>query len=125
MKPETFLMDLNQFKDEILKKVRLLENRLTNDINNKYNQTNLIYESINNRINIINHNNASFLEFMSSQKSNLNKINTFEKFNDKIENRTVNNEIIMKHLETKIDDLNEKFKKLIEENLIVSGCIGP
>ena len=42
--------ELIQFKDEIFKSIRLLENRITTDMNDKYTQSNLIYDSINNTI---------------------------------------------------------------------------
>ena len=125
MKVESILADITRFKDEVFKKIRLLENRLSTDINDKYNQSNLLCESIVNRLNLISNNNDSVLEMMASQKLNVNKIESLEKFIDKVENRILNDELSIKHIEAEIENLNEKYQKIMNENLQVSGQIGP
>ena len=44
MQSNSFHNDLIQFKDEIFKKIRLLENQLTTEINDKYTETNILCE---------------------------------------------------------------------------------
>ena len=50
MQSNSYLTDLTQFKDEIFKTILLLDNHLTKEINDKYIQPNLIFESINFKI---------------------------------------------------------------------------
>ena len=125
MKVESILADITHFKDEVFKNIRLLENRLTTDINDKYNQSNLLCESIVNRLNLISSNNDSVLELLASQKLNMHKIESLEKFLDKVENRILNDELTIKHIESELLTLNDKYQKIMNENLQVSGHIGP
>ena len=125
MQQNSFLTDLIQFKDEIFKKLRLLENRLTADIIDKFTQSNLIYESVNNRLNLISSNNDALLELLTSQKLNLEKLGEFEKFRNKFENSIITSEFKIKQLTTDVENMRNKIDKIMYENLQVSGCIGP
>ena len=125
MQQNSFLTDLIQFKDEIFKKLRLLENRLTADITDKFTQSNLIYESVNNRLNLISSNNDALLELLTSQKLNLEKLGEFEKFRNKFENSIITSEFKIKQLTTDVENMRNKIDKIMYENLQVSGCIGP
>ena len=124
MKTQSILTDLIQFKDEIFKKIRLLENRLTTDITEKFNQTNLIYESINNKVNLITTSNDSLLELLTTQKLNIDKTEKLEKIVDKIESNIYKNEIKMRQISSEIERLKNGYEKIIYENLQVSGYIG-
>ena len=125
MQQNSFLTDLIQFKDEIFKKLRLLENRLTADITDKFTQSNLIYESVNNRLNLISSNNDALLELLTSQKLNLEKLGEFEKFRNKFENSIITSEFKIKQLTTDVENMRNKIDKIMYEYLQVSGCIGP
>ena len=125
MKTQSILTDLIQFKDEIFKKIRLLENRLTTDITDKFTQTNLVYESVNNRLNLIATNNDSLLELIASQKLNIDKTEKLEKIVDKIERNIYTNEIKMRQIITDIERLKNGYEKIMYENLQVTGYIGP
>ena len=125
MQQNSFLTDLIQFKDEIFKKLRLLENRLTADITDKFTQSNLIYESVNNRLNLISSNNDALLELLTSQKLNLEKLGEFEKFRNKFENSIITSEFKIKQLTTDVENMRNKIDKIMYENLQVSGYIGP
>ena len=98
MQSQSFLTELIQFKDEIFKTIRLLDNRLTKEINDKYVQSNLIFESINNRLDMLSTNNDSLLELLTSQKLNLDKIGELEKSNDKLEHNVITNESKLKQI---------------------------
>ena len=125
MQSNSYLTDLIQFKDEIFKTIRLLDNRLTKEINDKYVQSNLIFESINNRLDMLSTNNDSLLELLTSQKLNLDKIGELEKSNDKLEHNVITNESKLKQISSEIENLREKYDKIIHEHLQVSGYIGP
>ena len=125
MQAQSFLTELIQFKDEIFKSIRLLENRITTDMNDKYTQSNLIYDSINNRLNLISSNYDSLLELLTSQKLNLDKIGDIEQSHNKIERNIITNELKLKQVSSELESLREKYDKIIYENLQVSGYIGP
>ena len=125
MKSQSILTDLIQFKDEIFKKIRLLENRLTIDITDKFKQTNLVYESVNNRLNKIATNNDSLSEFIASSKLNIEKTGKLEKIVDKIEKNLYTNEIKMRQITTEIEKLKNGYEKIMYENLQVTSYIGP
>ena len=125
MKNHSFLTDLIQFKDEIFKTIRLLENRLTSDITDKFTQSSLLYEAVNNRLNLISSNNDSLLELLTSQKLNLDKISSLEKTNNKIEQNLITNELKLKQIISEIENLRDKYEKIMFENLQVTGYVGP
>ena len=125
MKSQSILTDLIQFKDEIFKKIRLLENRLTIDITDKFKQTNLVYESVNNRLNKIATNNDSLSEFIASSNLNIEKTGKLEKIVDKIEKNLYTNEIKMRQITTEIEKLKNGYEKIMYENLQVTSYIGP
>ena len=125
MQSQSFLTELIQFKDEIFKTIRLLENKLTKDITDKYAQINLIFESYNNRLNVISGNNDSLLEILATQKLNLTKMNDIEKINNKIENSQMTHDMKIKQIFFDIEKLKEKYDKIINDNFLVTGYIGP
>ena len=125
MQTQSFLTELIQFKDEIFKSIRLLENRLTTDINDKYTQTSLLNDSFNNRLNLISSNYDSLLELLTSQKFNLDKIGDIEQSHIKLERNIISNELKVKQVLSELESLREKYDKIIYQNLQVSGYIGP
>ena len=125
MQANSFLSDLIHFKDEIFKKIRLLDNRLTKDINDKYIQSNLIFETINNRLNLISSNNDSLLELLTSQKLNLDKIEELGKSNERIERSIQSNELKVKQISSEMENLRSKYDIIIQDHLQVGGYIGP
>ena len=125
MQNHSFLTDLIQFKDEIFKQIRLLENRLTSDITDKFTQSNIMYESVNNRLGLLSSNNDSLLELLTSQKLNLDKIDVLEKFMNQIEQSVLRNEIKIKKIFSDMEYLSLRCDRIISDNLQVVGHIGP
>ena len=122
---ESFLMtNLMEFKNEILKKVRLLENKLLDEFNTKYIQINTDYKKINNKINYINENNENLLELVTNQKLNLEKINELENFKNKTEGNITIHDIKIKNMLTEIEKIKSKYDKIIYDNMMVPGYIG-
>ena len=113
MQTQSFLTELIQLKDEIFKSIRLLENRLTTDINDKYTQTSLLNDSFNNRLNLISSNYDSLLELLTSQKFNLDKIADIEQSHIKLERNIISNELKVKQVSTELESLREKYDKII------------
>ena len=125
MQSQSFLTEIIQFKDEIFKTIRLLENRLTQDINEKFTQSNLLYESFKNRLSTISSNNESLLDLLTSQKLNLAKIDDMEKSASKIEQNLLTNELKLKQISAELENLKDKYETIIYDNLQVTGYIGP
>ena len=125
MQVSTIMTDLIEFKDEIFKKVRLLESRLTTEVNTKYSEMNNNFEKLDNRINFISENNDSLLEIVTSQKMNLDKVTELESFKNKIEQNMIMHDIKLKSLSADIDKIKSKYDKAIYENLQVPGYVGP
>ena len=125
MQNHSFLTDLIQFKDEIFKQIRLLENRLTSDITDKFTQSNIMYESVINRLGLLSSNNDSLLELLTSQKLNLDKIDVLEKFMNQIEQSVLRNEIKIKKIFSDMEYLSLRCDRIISDNLQVVGHIGP
>ena len=125
MQVSSIMTDLIEFKDEIFKKVRLLENRLTTEVNTKYSEMNNNYEKLDNRINFISENNDSLLEIVTAQKMNLDKITELESFKNKAEQNMIMHDIKIKSLSSDLDKIKSKYDKTISENLQVPGYVGP
>ena len=125
MQNYSFHNDLIQFKDEIFKQIRLLENQLITDINDKYTETSTICDSINNRLNLLNNNNNTLLELLTSQKLNFDKIESLEKSFNNLEQTLITNDIKLKNLISNVDHLSTRCDKIISDNLYVTGFIGP
>ena len=125
MQNHSFHTDFIQFKDEIFKKVRLLENRLSTDINNKFTETHIMCDTINNKLSTLSHNNNSLLELLTSQKLNLDKIEALERSMKNLEQNLLTYDVKMKKVIADIEYLSSKCDKIMTENLHVTGHIGP
>ena len=58
MQPTSTMTDYIEFKDEIMKRIRLLENKFTSDFNSKFSQISLGFEKLDLKINSITQNNS-------------------------------------------------------------------
>lgn len=125
MQVSTFMTDLIEFKDEIFKKVRLLENKVMTEVNNKYLQINANYEKLDNKVSFISENNDSLLELITTQKFNSDKVSELENFKNKTEQSMIMYDLKLKTLSSEIDKIKLKYDKAIVDNLQVSGYIGP
>ena len=125
MQVSTFMTDLMEFKDEVFKKVRLLENKVFTEINTKYSEMHSNYEKLDNRVTFIGENNDSLLETITAQKLNIDKIGELESFKNKTEQNLIMHDIKIKSLSTDLDKIKSKYDKTIYENLQVPGYIGP
>ena len=74
MQPSSSINDYIQFKDEVLKNIRLLENKFTSDFNSKISKINGNFDLIEAKINNFILNNNTILEQVSKQNVNVEKI---------------------------------------------------
>ena len=125
MQVPSFMSDLIEFKDEIFKKIRLLEKKLMDEIKTKYAQLNEINQKLDNKINFINDNTDSLLDFVTSQKLNIEKVEELEISKNKAEQNISLHEIKLKNLALEINKMKSKYDKIFEESLQVPGYVGP
>ena len=125
MKTNIAMSDFITFKDEIMKELRLLETKFTSEFNSKYSTINSGFEKLDSRINIISQNNNALLELITKQNINYDKIVEFQSFKDKLEQATLTQDIKIKNIFKELDRIKIKYDKINEENLLVTGYIGP
>ena len=125
MQPSSSLTDYIVFKDEILKKIRLLENKFTSEFNSKFSQLNGTFEMIDTKIKNISQNNDSILEQITNQDFNYDKIKKIEKLTEKADQTLINHDVKIKNILQEIEKIKIRYDKIINENLIIPGCVGP
>ena len=125
MQPSSSINDYIQFKDEILKKIRLLENKFTSDFNSKFSKINGNFDLIEAKINNFILNNNTILEQVSKQNVNVEKIIELNFFKEKAEQTLINHEIKIKNILTDIEKMKYKYDKIINDSLIIPGWVGP
>ena len=125
MQVSSFMTDLMEFKDEIFKKVRLLENKLTTEFKAKYSEMYSNIEKIDNKLNYITESNESLLESVAEQKLGLEKIAELESFKNKTENNIIMHDIRIKSMSSDLESIKNKYDKTIYDNLQVPGYVGP
>ena len=119
------ISDYNEFKNEIMKKIRLLENKFSTEFNSKFSEISKEYEKLETKMNTIYQNNNSLLELIAKLNLNYEKINDIEKFKSKAGQELLSHEIKIKNIIQDIDKLKIRYDKIISENLIVPGFVGP
>ena len=125
MQVPSFMSDLIEFKDEIFKKIRLLEKKLMDEIKTKYAQLNENNQKLDNKISFINDNTDSLLDFVTSQKLNIEKVEELEISKNKAEQNISMHDIKLKNLALEINKMKSKYDKIFEESLQVPGYVGP
>ena len=125
MKPTTSLIDYMEFKDEIMKRIRLLENKFTSEFNAKFSAICSNFEKIELKIAVITQNNSTLIEQLTKQNYYYEKFSEFYDFKSKAENDLVMHEIKIKNILQDIGKLKIRYDRIINENLIVPGYVGP
>ena len=117
--------ELTEFKDEILKKIRLIENKFLSEFNSKFSQINSTFNQIDLRINTVSQNNNSLLDLISKQNFHFEKIEQFDIYKSETDKTLLAQKIQIKNVLQDIGHIKKKKEKIITENLIIPGCIGP
>ena len=119
------MSDYIEFKDEMMKRIRLLENKFTSEFNNRFSQINLGFEKLDTKISTIAQNHSSLLELITKQNFDYGKINDLEEFKAKAEQELITHDIKIKNIIEDIKKLKIRYDKIISENLLVPGYVGP
>ena len=125
MQVPSLMTDLMEFKDEIFKKIRLLEKKIMDEIKLKYTQLNENNLQLENKLTFLNENTDSLLEFITTQKLNSEKVTELEKTTNKAEQSITMHDMKIKVLSFEIDKIKSKYDKIFEESLQVPGYVGP
>ena len=124
MQVSSFMTDLIEFKDEIFKKVRLLEKQIMTELTTKYGEMHNNYEKLENRITFISENNESLLEMVTTQKVNIERMKEFESFQNRTEHNIKMHDMRIKNIATNIEKMKLKYDKELQDNFEVPGIVG-
>ena len=116
--------DVLIFKEEMLKNIRDLEEKLTDQINAKHCELLTNIESYQQKINYIIDTNKSALDVLSNQKLHQEKITEFINFKNKVDAMLITHEIRINNSLKDIEKMRVKYDQIISENLLVPGYIG-
>ena len=117
--------DFMEFKDEVMKKIRLVENKFLSEFNSKFSQVNSNFEKMDIKINTISQNNNSLLDLVTKQNFNFDKVNEFDIYKTKTDQSLITQKIQIKNILQEIRQIKDNFEKIVTENLIIPGSIGP
>ena len=116
--------ELNTFKEELLKRMREFETKMTSQITNKELTLNADYQAFTSKINVLMNNNKEMISAITSQKVKFDKISELESFKNKTDSMLITHEIRIKNNIDEIEKIKTKYDKIISDNLYVSGYIG-
>ena len=114
-----------EFKDEVMKKIRLVENKFLSEFNSKFSQVNSTFEKMDLKINTISQNNNSLLDLVTKQNFNFDKVNEFDIYKTKTDQSLITQKIQIKNILQEIRQMKDNYEKIVTENLIIPGSIGP
>ena len=116
--------ELNLFKDEVLKKIRDLETKLTSKITSKELVLNSDYQSFTSKLNLLINNNKELSLTIAAQKVKLDKVSELEAFKNKVDSMLISHEFRIKNNSDEIGKIKTKYDKIVADNLYVTGHIG-
>ena len=117
--------DLNSLKEEIFSSIRQLEQKFFESLTVKTAQLSDDYEKYNEKLDFILKNNRNMIESVVSEKINVEKLNSLEAFKNKADGILISHEIRINNQNKEITEMKNKYDRVIEDNLIVPGFIGP
>ena len=112
--------ELNTFKEELLKRMREFETKMTSQITNKELTLNADYQAFTSKINVLMNNNKEMISAITSQKVKFDKISELESFKNKTDSMLITHEIRIKNNIDEIEKIKTKYDKIISDNLYVS-----
>ena len=117
--------DLNSLKEEIFLSIRQLEKKFFESLTVKTAQLSDEYEKYNEKLDFIIANNRNMIETVVSEKINMEKLNSLEAFKNKADGMLISHEIRINNQNKEIGEMKNKYDRVIEDNLIVPGFVGP
>ena len=113
-----------EFKDEIFKHIRVIENKLQNKID--ANQSIILsdFKSFSANINDIINKNKYIFEVITSNKNQIDKISDIETFKNKADSMLITHEIRINNSLNDIEKMKTKYDKLFTDNIFIPGYVG-
>ena len=104
----------NQLKEEILNIIQSQQSQIFEEIDKKVTESNAIIEE-----------NKRIIECFLEQKYQIDKIEHLEKLFNKINDTLISHEIKISNNDKELGSIKIKYDKLILDNLMIAGLIGP
>ena len=116
---------MNTFKDEILKKIKELENKFFTHLSKKSLEINMNYEDFSEKVNLILESNRLMIESITNQKINFEKITKLESITNGINEKLITFDIRINNTINDIKKMKFNYDKIINDNIIIPAYIGP
>ena len=117
--------EINLFKNEIYLKIRELEKKFVTEITKKNIEIDSNFNIFNDKMNIIMENNRKLLESLTDEQLNFDKIKDLEKAIKSINENLTTNKVKVVNLTNDVDRMRFRYDKIISENLVIPGYVGP
>ena len=114
-----------EFKDEIFKKLRLLENKIMGDVVAKHNTITEKFEEVEEKITSITENSKTLLEQVTDQRLQLDNLMELKKFKSKADQFMTAHDISLKNLGLEVERVKSRCDQIITQHLQVPRQIGP
>lgn len=109
MQPTSSITDYIEFKNEIMKRIRLLESKFTSELNSKFDSIYSNFENIELRISAISQNNTALIEHITNQNFNFEKYAELIDFQTKAEQELLNHDIKIRNILQIIEKLKLRY----------------
>ena len=117
--------EINLFKNEIYLKIRELEKKFVSEITKKNSEIDSNFNIFNDKINIIMENNRKLIESITNEQLNFEKVKDLEKAIKSLNENLTTNKVKVVNLTNDVDRMRFRYDKLISDNLVIPGYIGP
>ena len=117
--------EINLFKNEIYLKIRELEKKFVSEITKKNSEIDSNFNIIKDKINIIMENNRKLIESITNEQLNFEKVKDLEKAIKSLNENLTTNKVKVVNLTNDVDRMRFRYDKLISDNLVIPGYIGP
>ena len=117
--------DDRNFKEEILKNIRIFQEDLLKKINSKMIELNTDYKKFHQNLSQLSENNKKLIESIITKNVNFEKISSLENFRNKVDSILITHEIRINNNIEEISSIKTKYDKALIDNLLVPGYVGP
>ena len=116
--------DDRNFKEEILKNIRIFQEDLIKKINSKMIELNTDYKKFHQNLSQLSENNKKLIESIITKNVNFEKISSLENFRNKVDSILITHEIRINNNIEEISSIKTKYDKALIDNLLVPGYVG-
>ena len=116
--------EINIFKNDVLSKLRELENRFFNELNKKNSEINYNFSIFNDKVNSILDSNNKMIESVTNQNHYIEKIKDLDLSRNDMNQILITLRVKVNNLSSEVDKMRFRYDKIISDNLVVPGYIG-